>query len=211
MRKDKYKPQINSKDEKAYCKAMQAGMSKGEHKMFFESNLQEFEQYKKFMDENLVEADTSAMDTIYKVKITYQLKKNVWREYEVYGYETLSELAEDLIDSMGWMNDHLHSWWFKGKEGKEMRHWYNMYEIGCEYSEDESYPAIHDDKVCIANINFDINKKLGFAFDFGDDHRFLLELISKRKEEKSDHMRAFPLLVDQRGVGPEQYPPLEEC
>lgn len=51
--------------------------------------------------------------------------------------------------------------------------------------------------------------KLGFIFDFGDGHEFRIEFKGVRPLISKEHREDFPKLIDQRGVGPEQYPRYE--
>ena len=49
-----------------------------------------------------------------------------------------------------------------------------------------------------------------FEFDFGDGHIFELQFKGMRELQKGETIRSLPQVLDQRGVAPEQYPPLEE-
>lgn len=112
---------------------------------------------------------------------------------------------------MGWMNDHLHAFFFNIKNGKKNSGYsYTMYQIGGEGVDTDQYPILHTDRVCIENIDYKKHPKIGFVFDFGDNHQFMIEYKSTRKENKSDDFTPFPNLVDQRGVAPLQYPWTED-
>jgi hypothetical protein len=196
--KDFYKS-INSaiaKREDEYSKGMLLGIVK------------EFEEYKKFMLANMVSSSVPS-DKIYKFRFTYQLMKNVWKDVEVFGDDDLENLAEYLIDEMDWDNDHLHAYFFPRKEWDGLRYWYNLLEIGSEGVENDQYPILHTDEVLISSIDYSKNPKIGFVFDFGDDHRFMMEYKGMRTKEVSDKEKTFPKVVEQKGVGPEQYPDYE--
>lgn len=200
-KKLKYKPEVDKKEEKDFLKDMGSQIKKNNHVEYFEGAIKNFNEYKKFISENLLECEHK-MNTIYRVKFTYVRQKNVWREFEVFEHQTLEEITESLLDSMEWDNDHLHAYHFGD--------WYSGHGIYSPHIEDESWPTLKTSDVPIASIDFSKNKKMYFVFDFGDDHRFHLEFVSTRLAEKKDDMDVFPKLVDIRGVGPEQYPALEE-
>ena len=77
---------IEMRDDK-YSKDMLLGIVK------------EFEEYKKFMQENIV-SSTVPSDKIYKFRFIYQLKRGVWKDVEVFGDDNLENLAEHLINEM---------------------------------------------------------------------------------------------------------------
>ena len=208
MKKEKiHKPKIDG--EKEFYTAINNAMKTSNHKDALKDIIDEYEKYKKFMEKNTISI-TVPQDKIYTFKLTYQLKKQVWRELEIFGDQTLEELAELVIDSMDWDNDHLHAFWFPEIKGKSiLSYWYTLYSIGSEGYSNDQFPELYDFDVPIASIDYSKNPKLGFAFDFGDDHRFLMEYKSVRPADKKDTRDNFPKLIDQRGVGPEQYPEFE--
>ena len=202
-----YKAKI--KGEKAFYLAIHKAMETSDHIDALKQIVVEFEEYKKFMNENIISVELP-QDKIYMFKFTYQLKKKVWREFEIRGDQTLEELATAVIDSMDWGNDHLHAFWFPEVRGKAVfSHWYTPYAIGSEGYENDQFPDLCDKEVLIGSIDYSKHPKLGFAFDFGDDHRFLLEYKAIRPADKKESRDYFPRLIDQRGVGPEQYPEFE--
>jgi hypothetical protein len=168
--------------------------------------IKEFEKYKEFMLENIAPA-AAPVEKIFTFKFTYQLMPKVWKEVEIYGDQTLETLAGFIIEEMNWWNDHAHAYFFGEKHGKVIfSHWYTLFEIGSSGLEHDQYPIIHTDEVLVSSIDYEKQPKLGFVFDFGDDHRFLMEYKGSRLPVKQDDWNAFPRLTDQRGVAPEQYP-----
>lgn len=202
-----YKPEIEG--EKDFYDAINRAMKDSEHKDALLDIIKEFEEYKKYMQEKMV-SSTMSLSEIFKFRFTYQLKKNVWKDIEISSKETLEELAEYIIEEMDWDNDHLHAFFFPRKELDGLRYWYNLYEIGSEGTDNDQYPILHTDEVFISSIDYKKNPKIGFVFDFGDDHRFMMEYKGTRKVATFDKKISFPRIIDQRGVGPEQYPDYEE-
>jgi len=198
-----YQAKING--EKDFYIAINKALQTSKHKFALKQIIEEFEKYKKFMEENILPVELP-QHKIYTFKLTYQLKKKVWREFEVFGDQSLEELATTVIDSMNWDNDHLHAFWFPEIRGKSVfSHWYTPYSIGSEGYDNDQFPELCDSEVMIGSIDYSRHKKLGFCFDFGDDHRFLMEYKSIRIADKNDYRNLFPKLIDQKGVGPEQY------
>jgi len=202
-----YKPEV--KGEKDFYDSINKAMKTSEHKDGLLEIIRDFETYKKEMQDNMIVSILSS-DEIYSFRFTYQLKKNVWKDIEALGDQTLEELAEFLIEKMDWNNDHLHAFFFPRKEWDGLRYWYNLCEIGSEGVDNDQYPTLHTDEVFVSSIDYKKHLKLGFVFDFGDDHRFMMELKGKRIANKQDKKADFPRTIDQRGVGPEQYPPIWE-
>ena len=50
-------------------------------------------------------------------------------------------------------------------------------------------------------------QKFAYLFDFGDDHRFEIEVVDFGEVEKG---KKYPVLLDSKGDSPEQYPDWEE-
>lgn len=205
---DVYLPVIEG--EESFYKSINNALKTTKHKYALENIISEYEKYKDVIMKKIIPTSIFS-DEIYCFKTTYQRKNKVWREFEVFTDQSLKIFAESIIDSMLWNNDHLHAFFFPEIRGKTVfSHWYTPFEIGSSDVENDQFPILHTDEVLIGNIDYTKNPKLGFSFDFGDDHRFLVEFISKRKSTKKDDKDIFPKLIDQRGVSPEQYPDYED-
>jgi hypothetical protein len=198
-----YAPKING--EKGFYAAINRALKTTKHRDALLEIIKEFEGYKKFMSENLVSA-TAAPNRIFTFRFAYQLKKNVWKDIEVRGDQSLAELAEYLIGAMGWDDDHLDAFFFPEKRRDGIWRWYTMYEIGSDGVDNDQYPILHTDEVPVACVDYRKNPELGFAFDFGDDHRFMVEYRGTRDAGKKEKRSDFPKVIDQRGIPPKQYP-----
>lgn len=201
-----YQPKISG--EKDFYAAIHRALKTTHHRDALLEIIEEFEKYKKFMSENLVSA-VMPSDQIFTFRFVYQMKKNVSKDIEVYGDQPLSVLAEFLIGTMGWDNDHLDAFFFPEKRRDGVWKWYTFYEIGSDGADNDQYPTLHTEEVPVACIDYRKHPKLGFAFDFGDDHRFVMEYKGTRVAGKKEKRSTFPKLIDQRGVPPEQYPGYE--
>lgn len=209
MNKKEASARIKISGEKEFYVAINEAIKTSSHKHALENIIAEYKKYKQFMVENISPIKVFS-NNIYTFKIIYQLKKKVWREFEIFGNQNLEELAVAIIDSMNWDNDHLHAFWFPEVRGKSIfSHWYTSFSIGSEGYDNDQFPTLCDFDVPVASIDYVKHPKLGFSFDFGDDHRFLMMYKSVRPAEKNDYRNNFPKLIDQRGVGPEQYSEFE--
>lgn len=198
-----YKPEIQGEED--FYNSINKAIKTSEHKDALMDIVKEYEIYKKCIQENIV-ASIIPSNKIFKFKFTYQLKKNVWKDIEIFGEQTLEELAEYIIDEMGWDNDHLHAFFFPRKESDGLRYWYNLFEIGSDGVDNDQYPILHSNEVLVSSLVYLKHPKIGFVFDFGDDHRFMMEYKGMRKASGIDEKISFPRITDQQGVGPEQYP-----
>lgn len=201
-----YKPEIYG--EKDFYTSIHKAMETSAHKDALTDIIKEFEEYKEYMQNNLV-TSTTPSGQISQFRFIYQLKENVWKDIEICGDQTLEELAEYIIGSMGWDNDHLHAFFFPEKEKGEDRYWYNLHEIGSEGADNDQYPILHTAEVLVSSIDYKKHPHIGFVFDFGDDHRFMMEYMGTRESSPADKKLSFPGITDQCGVGPEQYPNYE--
>ena len=198
-----YKPEIEG--EKDFYDSINRALKTTKHKYALLEIIQKFEKYKKFMTENIMPT-TIPSGKIFVFRFTYQLKKNVWKDIEACWDQSLAVLAEFVIDEMGWNNDHLDAFFFPEKRKGGVWEWYTTYEIGSDGADNDQFPILHTNEVIVSSIDYSKHPKLGFVFDFGDDHRFMMEYKGVRDADKNDKRGAFPKIIDQRGVAPKQYP-----
>lgn len=123
--------------------------------------------------------------------------------------ESFNQFANIIIKSMNWFNDHMHGFSLlipveEANFGPDHYSWF------APYWEDEPHPYIHTHKVKIYQFDFEKHPKLDMTFDYGDNHHFLVEFISKRvltsKEKQSD----FPKIIKSKGRSIAQYPDRDE-
>jgi len=200
------KPQI---DEGDFYKFINQSISENNHANYLKEVIKKYEEYKK--EFNKVFTNKALDGSIYQFRITYLLKKLVWRDIEILDSQTFLDLAEIIIYSMGWDNDHMH-----GFDIPESKRKSDPFFTGSSNSffapgwEDDPHPTFKTDEICISNIDYKKIPKLYFIFDYGDGHRFSIEFKKINKLNKKEKTSNFPRIIDQRGVGPEQYPCWEE-
>lgn len=190
-----------------FYEVINSAIKKGRHIDYLKSALKEYEQYKKVFEQALT--DKNPLDQVYLFRVTYLEKKPVWRDILILGSQTFEDLAEAIIDSMGWDNDHMHGFSLPEKQ-KKGYFYYTPFTFFADGWEDDPYPTYKSNQILICNINYETNPKLRFEFDFGDSHMFEIHFKGLKKSEKGENIKTLPKVLDQRGVAPEQYPPLEE-
>ncbi len=137
-------------------------------------------------------------NNIYTFKISADNK--TFRNIEIKGEKSLYDLAEFIIKSFDFDMDHAFGFYN------------NIQDL---YSSDEIYELFADMKHCepsgkaqgvkktkIHSV-FEVKKKMGFLFDYGDAWIFLVECkgISEPVEKTK-----YPRIIERVGKSPEQYP-----
>lgn len=206
MKQKSKKPEIEEGD---FYETIQDALKAKRHVEYLHKIMLDYERYKEFF--NKIFTDINSRDAVYLFRATYLLKKSVWREIVILGNQTFEDLAEAIIYSMDWENDHMHA--FGLPEDLQKKNW-NFYKSPFAFYasgwEDDPYPTYKSTQIKIADLNYKIAPRLQFVFDFGDGHIFDIELKKIDKVKKRESEENFPMFIDQRGISPEQYPDLEK-
>lgn len=198
-------PQINEGD---FYEAIGEARKAGRHVDFLDCALENYEWYKKaFSDMFTAEADPSA---IYLFRAIYLNKPNVWREIEMAGKQTFEHLAKEIVKSMGWRYDHMHSFTIPGHVKRAKGNTPFGFNIDLSFFErhweDDPFPVFKSSEIRIHQLDYGKCPRLDFIFDFGDGHQFTVEYRGKHEKGAQDTARKkYPALVDQHGVAPAQY------
>ncbi|MFA6446716.1 MAG: hypothetical protein WCW31_00475 [Patescibacteria group bacterium] len=189
-----------------FHKSINKAIKEKRHVDYLKNVLHEYEEYKNYMDKVLL--DSAPAKDIYLFRAKYLNKKPVWRDIEIASEQTLEEMAESIIDAMGWANDHLHAFTFPKSLGKTRSYPFGWTSIFSEGVEDDPHPTYKTQSVKIYQIDYEKFPKFHFSFDFGDGHEF--EILYKGQRGYSGKTSLFPRLINQHGVAPEQYPDWNE-
>ncbi|MFH1610974.1 MAG: hypothetical protein ABIA91_03745 [Patescibacteria group bacterium] len=196
------KPKIKDKD---FYKTINDVVGEGRHVEYFDEVLKKYEEYKQEFEKVFTNENTE--DAIYKFRFVYLLKKLVWRDIEILGSQDFLDIAEEIIESMGWENDHMHGFDLPEKNKKADPYFTgSSISFFAPYWEDDPHPTFKTDEIHICDFDYKKLPKLHFIFDFGDGHEFDVEFKGVRNIKKKEKDYDFPKIIDQRGVGPEQYP-----
>lgn len=195
-------PKIKEGD---FFSSINAAIKRGGHVHYLKNALKDYEDYRKVFETKFTTKNPP--NDIYVFRFSYLSKKPIWREIAVLGNQNFDDLAVVAIDSMGWVNDHMHCFSFPELDTANRKLYSLQYSFYAPGWEDDPHPTFKTDEIKINEINYKENPKLRFMFDFGDGHEFDVEL--KRIEKNQKSRKHFPVLVDQRGIAPEQYPNYE--
>lgn len=204
------KPQIEEGD---FYQSINAAVKEGKHADALQDIIKQYEDYKAVMEQAFTYKNPSG--AVYIFRANYLRMKPVWREIAILGSQTFEELAEEIIDSMGWDNDHMHGFSLPKKPQFQSPFSFSPFAEYYPYTffshgwEDDQYPTFGSNQIHICQINYNLYPILRFEFDFGDSHLFEIELRNKRNPEKKESRKTLPKFIDQRGVAPEQYPDYE--
>lgn len=201
-------PEINEGD---FYETIHAAIAADRHVEELKKILEDYELYKKKFADSFTK--NGYPKALYTFRVTYHYKKNLWRDIAVLGSQKFLDLAEAIIDSMGWDNDHMHGFELidihpLGRNVPAKKLWSMSYEFFAPDWEDDTFPTYKTDEIHISDLDYAKYPKLKFSFDYGDDHTFDVELKHVKEGEKK-LKKNFPILIDQRGVAPEQYPEYE--
>lgn len=166
-----------------------------------DSVIEDFERYIeeiKEVSQPFVPAPIDKKETII-FKVMFKYRKGTWREIEMKASQTLKDLHEAIQDAIEWDNDHLYSFFMDNKfNSKEPDA-----EFTCPYEPEGRKTA----DIAVGAFALKEGQKFAYLFDFGDDHRFEIEVMGFGKVENS---KKYPILLESKGRSPEQYPHFDE-
>lgn len=199
-------------DEGDFYEITKEAITVKRHADFVKNAIKEYEDYKKYFSnvfiaspeaeaknkKSLQKPEAQAiyspypLGDIYEFRINYLLKKPVWRDIVIWQHQTLVDLADGIIYSMDWDNDHIHGFSFPYKRGKLTEYYVSPYTIYASGWEDDPFPTYKSDQIKIREINFEKYPKIRFVFDFGANHEF--DLLYKGRSRLSEELkfRDFP-------------------
>ena len=131
-----------------------------------------------------------------------RVKRRPYRVLAIPEGFTLYKLAEAFVDSFGFYFDHPFGFydnikqWTKSKEG---------YELFADIGEESEFKGVERTKV--GKVFHEMNKKMLFLFDYGDEWHFIVEL--KGIESQRENSK-YPFVVESVGDAPPQYGEPEE-
>lgn len=128
----------------------------------------------------------------FTFKVTYLRDPDVWRVIEIRGDQTLSDLHYAIQHAVDFDADHLYSFYLSN------RAWDETTEYSSPYAEGPSAGGVR-----IRDLNLRIKQRFLYLFDYGDEHRFEVQLIevdpgAPKKED-------YPRIVESHGEDPAQY------
>jgi hypothetical protein len=138
--------------------------------------------------------------TTHAFRVSLQHEPSIFREIEVSSSMALSGFARAIVTAFGFDFDHAFGFYSKltGRDvlGSEPR--YELFrDIG------ESTDSLSVKRTAVGDAFEEPSQKMLFLFDYGDDWRFVVELLRIGPAKKGTR---YPKVVAQHGTAPEQYP-----
>ena len=127
----------------------------------------------------------------FTFKVTYQRKPSVWQLIEIAADQTLDDLHYAILGAVDFDSDHLYSFFMSG------RAWDDSTEYASPYAEGPSA-----DEVKIGDLSLRMKQKFLYLFDYGDEHRFEVQLVGINPEAPKGR---YPRIVKSHGKAPRQY------
>lgn len=132
--------------------------------------------------------------------------REIWREIEIAGNQTLEDLGQAIPDAFGFDDPHLWSFFLSGKA------WDEETEYALDGSEFLGDKPMHvAGRALIRDLPFPGKtgkKEFLFLFDFGDQWEFGVKLLGT--SEALEPRVAYPRVVASQGEAPAQYPLLSD-
>src|SRR5205085_7345309 len=113
-------------------------------------------------------------DSVYALKVYFQGDKSMYRIIEIASEDVLDALHWAIQNALGWDDEHLYSFYMNGEKYNE------WYQIACPYEEDA---RVHTTEIRLGELGLGLKAKFLYHFDYGDDHRFDVEVIGIQPKE----------------------------
>jgi len=127
-------------------------------------------------------------------------KRNVTQKIEVKETQTLDTLHDAIIyKSFKWDDPHMYSFFLDNKAYSKNR----KMEYTCDFEPDFFGEQPNSSSTKLEDLNLKQNQKFLFVFDFGDDHHFSINVEGFGEIQKG---KRYPLVIEEKGKAPEQYP-----
>jgi hypothetical protein len=128
--------------------------------------------------------------------------RQIWRELEVTGDQTLADLGKVILLAFGFYDSHLWSFFLSGKP----------WDAATEYARSPSPDPAGSRRPWAADRlrirDAPAGTEFLFLFDYGDEWHFGVRLVRTSTAPEPDVR--YPRVVASRGQAPPQYPPVEE-
>lgn len=160
------------------------------------TDLEKYIQEIKEISEPFVLAPIDKSQTII-FKVMFRYRKGIWRKIEMKASQTLEDLHDAIQDAIDWDNDHLYSFFMDNSFDSLDA------EFTCPYEPEGRKTA----DIAVGAFGFKKGQKFAYLFDFGDMHKFEIEVIDFGTVQKG---KSYPMLIESKGKTLEQYPDYDE-
>ncbi len=133
------------------------------------------------------------------VRVALQDEPSIYREIEIEGQKTLSDLAKAIVHAFGFDFDHAFGF-YSTLTGRDVMRSQPKYELFADMGEETDAKSVR--KTRVAEAFPEVGHRMLFMFDYGDDWRFTVEVIGLG--QKAANAR-YPKVLKKVGEAPEQY------
>jgi hypothetical protein len=133
------------------------------------------------------------------VRVTLQDEPSIYREIEVESRKSLSDLAEAIVHAFDFEFDHAFGFYSK-LTGRDVMRSTPKYELFADMGEETTARSVR--KTPITDAFPSVGHTMLFMFDYGDDWRFVVEVIGLGQKVARTR---YPKVLKKVGEAPEQY------
>jgi hypothetical protein len=133
------------------------------------------------------------------VRVALQDEPSIYREIEVESRKSLSDLAEAIVHAFGFEFDHAFGFYSK-LTGRDVMRSQPKYELFADMGEQTTAKSVR--RTPMADAFPDVGHTMLFMFDYGDDWRFVVEVIGLSQRVGKTR---YPKVLKKVGEAPEQY------
>jgi hypothetical protein len=138
-------------------------------------------------------------DGTHIVRVALQDEPIIYREIEVESRKTLSDLAEAIVHAFDFEFDHAFGFYSK-LTGRDVMRSQLKYELFVDMGEQTTGKSVR--KTRVADAFPDVGHTMLFMFDYGDDWRFVVEVIGRGEKAAKT---PYPKVLKTVGQAPKQY------
>ena len=142
--------------------------------------------------------------TIHAFRVSLQQDSSIFREIEVASGASLLGFARVIVAAFDFAFDHAFGFYRK-LTGRDVLRSEPRYELFRDTG--ESTDSLSVKRTAVADAFEEPGQLMLFLFDYGDDWRFVIELLRIGPAQKGTR---YPRVVAQQGAAPEQYPEADQ-
>jgi hypothetical protein len=133
------------------------------------------------------------------LRVTLQDEPSIYREIEIESQKTLAALAQSIVQAFDFDFDHAFGFYSK-LTGQDVMRSQPKYELFADMGEKTDARSVK--KTRVGDAFPDVGHKMLFMFDYGDDWRFVVQVIGLGQKVAKTH---YPKVLRKVGEAPEQY------
>ena len=141
----------------------------------------------------------SSADQTHLFRVALQHEPAILRDIEVLSSRTLVDLAKAIVSAFDFDFDHAFGF-YSNLSGPHVRRSGTSYELFADMGEETRSRSVKRTRV--AEAFADIGQEMLFLFDYGDDWRFVVEVLGIGSKEPGVR---YPRVLKKVGTSPQQY------